>query len=435
MKPKVVLVGGLGFNVPGELHEYVEVVKHIEQTSSFRVGTMPAADYIFVISDFASHNLVESVSKQLDVPIIRLQKGWSNMKTELQKRSIVPPDQGRTARVAEAAEPEETPQSPTTTGLSESELWKLYRTKLIEAAKGALKPKDLLSEADLCEILGDLVGIPKEDLTLLLPRLQLGGTLSLLPSGLWSLMVSEDGYEVDLSPPEAPKPRRASYGATDRRASAAKTDRYERAKLISGLLLGPYPTVMALIREMQKYKEFQHEDGTPLTVEGCRNLVKKAIELKIVDDTHQKIFVDHKPDIVLTRLAPPEVEIKPLLPPPLSADGKKEEYVEQIVKQDNHAKLEKLSKEEAEKAWCYVVGEVKRQKRHIGTILENGRIEWLADSSILVFLIPQTFSIYRSQLESTENWGLINIHARTRFGASVVIRFVLDNGAAKGRVS
>lgn len=102
MKPKVVLVGGLDWNVPDELRECVEIVKHVEQTNSFRVGTMPAADYIFVISDFASHNLVESVSKQLSIPIVWLKKGWSHMKLELERRSILPPDLGRTARVTEA---------------------------------------------------------------------------------------------------------------------------------------------------------------------------------------------------------------------------------------------------------------------------------------------------------------------------------------------
>lgn len=81
-----------------------------------------------------------------------------------------------------------------------------------------------------------------------------------------------------------------------------------------------------------------------------------------------------------------------------------------------------------------MVERVKVQKKTVGTIIENGRIEWLADSAILCCLVPHQFSMYMRQLDSTETWGLVSSIARECFGAGIVIRFVLDNAATKGRV-
>lgn len=432
-RPQVIVVGGMAFNIPKELTEQFEIVKHVEQSSSYRVGSVPQAEYIFVISDFASHNLVDVVRNQLSVPVIYLPRGWSGMKIELQKRSILPPDSSPKTRAPEAAATE----VPTTTGLSEDELWKLYRTKLIDAAKGTLKPRELVSEEDLLETLGDLVGIPKEDVRLLLPKLHMGGIVVPIRDGVWSLLIGEDSYEYDPSPAPTPvvKRRKDPPPPTEPGISvpSPREKSYDRARKISGLLMGPYPTLVALAREMQKYQEFHYEDGSPISVEGCKNLIKKAIELKIVDDTHQKIYVDHKPEIVLTRIKEAEPEVAPIPQAVLTPEGRQEAYTERVIVEAQRKNLADVTVEEAKAYWLRVVHEVKSQKRHIGTILENGRIEWLASSAILVFLVPMEFSVYLNQLESTENWGLVSSHARTMFGPAVVIRFVLDNASRKVR--
>lgn len=435
-KPRVIVVGGMSFNIPRELAESVEIVKHVEQTASYRVGTLPAADYILVIADFTSHTLVDVVKNQMNSKVIYLQKGWASMKSELQRRSILPPDPSPTR------EPEAAPQeAPTTTGLSEDELWKIYRTKLIEAAKGALKPRELISENDLIETLGDLVGIPKEDCRRLLPNLQLGGTVVPVKDGIWSLMVGQDGYEFDPNPIQAPRSRRRPPDLEDGRTghmhavNASRTEQSnERARKIAGLHGGPYLTVIALIREMQKYKEFQREDGGVFSTDVYRRIVKRAAELHVVDDTHEKIFVDHNPDVTLTRTVPPDPEPQPIVQPPVSAVVTHQNNIDAYVAEKQKEKLGGMPKAEAEKHWAHVVNEVKRQKRHLGTILENGRIEWLADTAILIFFVPTEFSVYLSQLEATENWGLIMSEARLRFGPALVVRFVLDNSLRKVRV-
>lgn len=431
-RPQVLIVGGMAFNLPKELLDSVDVVKHIEQSSSFHGGALPHADYILVISEFASHNIVSAVKNQLNVPVVSLPRGWSGMRQELIRRSILPPDLGPTTQGPEAAEA----ATPTTTGLSEDELWKRYRNSLIQAAKGALKPRELVSEKDLLDILGDLVGVPPEDVRLLLPKLHMGGIVVPVQEGVWSLMIGEDSYDFDTSP-AAPKTRRKESPKSSQEEGIPSTHvprerSFDRARKIAGLPTGPYRTIVAIIREMQKYKEFQHEDGTPLSVEGCRRLVQKATELKLIDDTHTNIFIDHKPEIILTKPVK-EPEPAPVPQPALTAEGEREAIVDAYKQLDAQKSLSEMTKEQADGHWAYIVNEVKRQKRHLGTILENGRIEWLPSTSILIFLVPQEFSPYLNQLESTENWGLISSLARSRFGQAVVIRFVLDNGLKKAR--
>lgn len=433
-RSRVIIVGGMGFNIPEELTQAFEIAKHVEQSTSFRVGTLPSADYIFVIADYASHNLVTAVKQQVKVPVIWLSKGWAAMKAELQRRSILPPDSSPATRAPEAA-PQE---PPTTTGLSEDDLWDLYKTKLIEAAKGALKPRELTSEADLVNILGDLVGLPPEDCRLLLHnRLHPAGILVPVKDGIWSLMVGEDSYEFETAPLPTSRTKRVPRPPAERRTGASPHElALDRARKISGLRMGPYPNMTALCREMQKYREFQHEDGTPLSIQGCKNLIKKAVEMNVVDDTHSNIFVDYKAEVLLTPVAPPkdQEEPKPVVQPPLSSEGVAEQIKEDLKQQIGKEKAKKITKEDAERSWAYVVNEVKQRKRHLGTILENGRIEWLADSGMLVFLVPTEFSVYMGQLESTENWGLISSLTRSRFGQAVVLRFVLDNASRKVRI-
>jgi hypothetical protein len=432
-RPKVIIVGGMEFNIPEELTQAFEVTKHVEQSTSFRVGTLPAADYIFVIADYASHNLVTVVKQQVKAPVIWLSKGWAAMKAELQRRSILPPDSSPETRAPEAP-----PQAPaTTTGLSEDELWELYKTKLIEAAKSALKPREPVSETDLADILGDLVGLPPEDCRLLLHnRLHPAGIVMPVKDGIWSLMVGEDSYEFETAPLPTSRAKRTARPPTERRTGASPSElAYDRARKISGLRMGPYPHMTALCREMQKYREFQHEDGVPLSIQGCKNLIKKAIEMNIVDNTHESIFVDYKSEVILSPVAPTDLqeEPKPVVQPPLSSEGVTEKYTEAVRQEIGKEKAKKISREDAERSWAYVVNEVKQRKRHLGTILENGRIEWLADNAMLVFLVPTEFSVYIGQLESTENWGLISSLTRSRFGHAVVLRFVLDNASPKVR--
>jgi hypothetical protein len=426
-RPRVIVVGGMDFNIPDEMRKRFEIVKHLEQKVN-RVDRVPEADYVFVISDFVSHTMVDIVKHMAKVPVVYLRTGWSHMKLELERRSILPPE------IPEAAEEPARPvavekKGPEATGLSEDELWDVYKKDIIAAAKGALKPRELVGEEDLLEILGDLVGIPKEELRPLLVRLHMGGVLDQPKDKVWCLMIGDDGFVSGKNMPE----EGVGTKKTVRRHRPAGEGE-DRAKKIAGLRMGPYPTLAALAREMLKYEEFQFE-GRPMSMEGCRQVIKRAIELKIVDDTHEKIYVDYNAEVHLKRISPAEPEeLTPVEQPPLSDEGKLEKSAEEAYAYYQSLRPAEITKEMAEKAWRVIIDEVRSTKRHIATILENSRIEWLADKNIICCLVPQEYSVYMRQLESTENWGLISSITRNRFGNSVVVRFLLDNSMSKGRV-
>lgn len=182
---KILLVGGMDYNVPGELKASFDIVKHITQGTKFQ--TLPNVDYVLVITEWAAHNLVESVKNATSIPVILLPRGgWVAMKAELQRRSILPADEQ-----AEVSSPPENKPSAESlfSSMSESDVWKKYGSAMIEAAQGALKPKEVVSEDDVLEALS-LSGVPKADCAAFLPKLQMKGILDPCANGKWRLMAA-----------------------------------------------------------------------------------------------------------------------------------------------------------------------------------------------------------------------------------------------------
>ena len=90
MKLKVLIVGGMANNIPRQLHEYFTVVKQLEQSQKRVAGNLPIADYIIVIRNWVSHNLINSVKLQYPKhPFIWVNKGWRNMMDELIRRGLI----------------------------------------------------------------------------------------------------------------------------------------------------------------------------------------------------------------------------------------------------------------------------------------------------------------------------------------------------------
>lgn len=434
-RPRVIVVGGMDFNIPDELKQRFEIVKHLEQKVN-RVDRVPECDYIFVISDFVSHTMVNVVKHMARVPVVYLARGWAHMKTELERRSILPPDTPEAAEEP-ARQPEEPQkQSHPTTGLSNTELWEQYGEKVKQALKAALKPKELVAEKELLEIVGDLVGLHPNELQSIRPKdrddtiltyYTMNGLLDQPKEGFFCLMVGDDGFQHGK---DMPQEGLTSKKNTRRHRPAG--DFEDRVKKMAGLRMGPYITAAELAREMMKYEEF-HQNGQPFSMETLRRMIRKAAELNIVDDTHQKIYVDHKDDVVLKKIEKPVPEELDLFSqPPLSEEGKIEQADEALMAQVRASRPDEITKEIAEKLWKDVVDDVRGSKRSLATILENSRIEWLGDRSILCCLVPQEYCMYMRQLDDTANWGLISSFARQRFGSAVVVRFVQDNSMTKG---
>jgi hypothetical protein len=418
-KKKVLIVGGLPFNIPAELREIFDIVKHVEEGTA-RLADLPAVDYVFVMSDFASHKMLQVVKDRATAPIIYLRKGWASMKEELALRCILPPDQ----KVAEAAvKAAQNPETGTLSGLSEDELWKTYKPKFIEAVKTMLKPRDLVSEADLLEVLA-LVGVPAEDCRLVLPRLQIGGVIDSPKDGFWRSLMGQGGFDFGDGSPE-PVPSRKSSGHRPRTTfnQLKKGEADERARRLKGLPMGPYPSKRAIAREMLKYEEW-NPDGTPVSDNTLSRLIERAINLRVIDDTHTNLLIDHDPAMGLRKIvkngAPEEVPI----PLPMPEKTAYDLYLEgRVAAQEN---LETLKSR-----WPEVIQKVKKEKKMIGTILESCRIQWIEAERMAVCLVPAEFAMYRLTLEATENWGFVSKVAREILGQDFVVRFLMENRVAR----
>lgn len=427
-KAKIILVGGMDYNVPAELKERFEIVKHITQGSKYNM--LPQADYVFVITQWANHNIVGQVKRECKIPVVWLQQGWASMKSELQKRSLLPPDPA----------PEAAPQTPapvqakepvSTLGLSEAEIWKKYGEKMIEACRTMLKIGDKVTEKEMLDVLS-MAGPPPDDCQLFLPKLQMFGIIAPTKGGLWRLASSEEeAYEEEpeeAAPAEKPVRKAKAFVAEDLRT--ASEDRLRRipgtpalvTKLIAALPKGPYPTKKAIQREMRKYKEF-----AGLTDNQVRLAVDRAIEQKIVDDSHESLFIAHEDGMPLTiierKATQDEPEVPKVLPPQSAFPMLAPPPPPQVVVAPSG-----MSREEVERKWCYVVGRVKDVRQRLSDILQHCRIEWMETNKVLVIFLPAALSNCHRFLESTENWGTVSRVVQEHFTRDTVLRFMLDNG-------
>jgi hypothetical protein len=428
-KAKVILVGGMDYNIPDELKERFEIVKHIAQGSKYNM--LPQAQYIFVITQWANHNIVDQVKRECKIPVIWLRQGWASMKADLQKRSLLPPD----------ASPEVAPQVPasqsdaapaSTLGLSEAEIWKKFGEKMVEACRNVLKLGEKVSQADLLEVLS-MAGPPAEDCELFLPKLQMLGIIAPTKNGLWRLASSEEQpYEEEsdeVVPVSTPKPRRVAPPADQRSESEERLRRIPGnpalvTKLIASLPRGPYPTKKAIQREMRKYKEF-----AGLTDNQIRLAVDRAIEQKIVDDTHESLFIEHQNDHQLTAIEKPVVEeSEPEVPKVLPTLNVFQAMMAPPPPPPVVLAPQGMSKRDVEEKWCFVLARVKDVRQRLADILTHCRIEWMETNKVLVIFLPAAISNCQRFLESTENWGTISRIVQEHFTRDTVIRFMLDNG-------
>lgn len=88
-KCRVILIGGMNFNVPRQLREHFEIVAHVVQDQR-KVGQLPVADHIVVIRNWVSHVTINAVRRQFpEHPMIWVNKGWNSMREELERRGIL----------------------------------------------------------------------------------------------------------------------------------------------------------------------------------------------------------------------------------------------------------------------------------------------------------------------------------------------------------
>ncbi len=426
-KAKVILVGGMDYNVPQDLKDNFEIVKHITQGS--RYNTLPQAQYVFVLTQWANHNIVDQVKRESKAQVVWLPQGWAAIKETLQKRSLLPPD---APEVNSAVVPSSSASAPSSTlGMSHAEIWKKFGDKMVEACRAVLNLGQKVSEAELLEALA-LAGPPPEDCKHFLPRLQMLGVVVPTKDGKWRLASTdteayeEDGHEEVAA---APKP-----SLTERRRAeprGLRTDAEERlrlipgnpalvTRLIAGLKAGPYPTKKSIFVEMRKYSEF-----SGLSDNQVRSAVERAIELKIVDDTHKTLTIAHQDDLKLTLIEKKEEE--PSIPE-VPAPSVLEAMAQPVMQPQPPPASVGLTAEESQKKWDLVVERVHATRQRIGDILHLCRMEWMGTNKVLVIMIPGSLASCQKFLESMENWGVISRTVQEHFTRDTVVRFMLDNG-------
>lgn len=410
-RKKILLVGGMDYNVPQELKDAFEIVKHITQGSKYQ--TLPAVDYVLVITEWANHNLVESVKKSADAEIIFLPRGgWPGMRGELERRSILAPE---TSLQEAAVEVHKVSAESLLSSMTESDIWKKYGQKLIEAAQVTLKPKEIIKEDVLLEALS-LSGVPKGDCAIFIPRLQMKGILDPCNDGKWRLMsapgVDFDNDRVSIPSEVEAASTGAALGVTGKRRSLKSSS---VVNFIAALDRGPYTSKRAIYEEMRKYKEFD-----ALSDHQVKGYVERAIVLKIIDDSNKNLFIKQQSETVLTRKdikEPDPLPEKVVLPVRLPS------FTD--VQKPTAKEMDKLA---AEKSWCHVVENVRKDRERVANVISHCRIEWMGVNNVLCIFLPAVLSQWMKFLESTENWGLISRAVQERFAKDTAIRFILDNG-------
>lgn len=413
-KKRIILVGGMDYNVPKELKQEFDVVRHI--TKQEKLGGLPKVDFIFVITEWASHNLVETVKANSKFPVVLLPRGgWNAMKQELLNRSILMPCVAE-PEAAPAVTP--IPDESLFSSMSEGEVWKKYGASMIEAVQTTMEPKKVVSEDYLLEVLS-LSGIAKSDCAVFLPKLQMKGILDPVSDHRWRLMAAP-GVDFDNDRLKAD----SSAVLVDDPDTKGKLRRKVKSPTLVGMIAalpkGPYDSRRHIFEEMRKYVEFD-----ALSDWQAKKYIDLALEMKIVDESNEKIYINQDPSLSVKRKPQAMVEDNPSAQE-MALEVQKTRTVTSVYAA-MQPKLE-MGKTEAEKAWCYVVEEIKKERERLGNVLVHCRIEYMDGNRVLVVFLPPAVSHWMKFVESTENWGIVNRVVQERFSKDTVIRFMLDNG-------
>lgn len=92
VKPRVIILGGMKFNVPRKVHDLFEVVKHYEQGRGLGMNS-PAADLILHLYEYSNSADLQILTRRLpDATVVRTRASWSHMATRLLDMGLMPPE-------------------------------------------------------------------------------------------------------------------------------------------------------------------------------------------------------------------------------------------------------------------------------------------------------------------------------------------------------
>lgn len=281
--------------VKKKLKGLVEIVEMIspEERRSFR--EKPDVDLIIVLRRLASNdNFKDIVVGKRYVPVVECETE-NYAEAELKKLGFLE-SENQTSKPAPAPEPvrEAVVEQETEVGLTSDQLWEKYGKAAISFIENGLKEGERIDVDPLVSAMSDLVGIPEEDCRQILPQLAAKGFIINTIGTTWKRPAGGGEYEYVEDTVEAPKPRKAII-------------RDLLITNVKGLKEGPYPSLWAIGREMEKYKDFHRQDGKPSSNSYRLAIAEGAYSVGVVEEKDGSYYVKCDPSVVLN---PIEVEVE-----------------------------------------------------------------------------------------------------------------------------
>lgn len=180
-KAKVILVGGKDFNIPRQLYDAVDILRHYSHDMRGPARVPPRdLEYVFGVQPWCSVPNVRKIGEALGVKVVFLQEGWSRIKCQLEELGLL--KKGEPPPPPPDIEPEVVAPPPAkevipSIGLSQDELLTRYKDKAVDGLKNALKPSDRMSRDELIETMAWVTGLPPVDCESILPELVMRGVV------------------------------------------------------------------------------------------------------------------------------------------------------------------------------------------------------------------------------------------------------------------
>lgn len=310
----IVVVGGDITRAAKSVTNTFEITHHSDGARHIR-STSEKVQAVVVLTKFKVVNSVQNArdfANTRNIPLL-LVPSWNQIKDAVLACERLAPFTGYLAeKTSDKPDPvEEKPVAETDAGISEVELWDIYQDMAVETVRCFLKVGEKIHASELAPALSSELSLSEKDVRLLMKRMHGAGVVSNIAGETWKLLPhGGQSYEYEMDRREVPAPDPS-------RASAEHHGMPSRVPFVHGLPRGPYRTKREISVEMQKYKEFLWDDGSPLTPNGYLRIISQATASGAIKMAKSGLFeIDRRDDMKLTPVeAAPKTSTEPAQAP------------------------------------------------------------------------------------------------------------------------
>jgi hypothetical protein len=304
----VIIVGGDKRNLTG-VRRVLECTQFESSTRKLSQHVCPRARAIVVLTRFVSRSLFKEardLAKFRSIPLVQASTGDYILpelvrygilhetdireSNRIDEEELEAPIEEKKVAVMEAPKEEQGE-----IGLSVEEMVEKYKPIVIEFVQKYMEPGDRLTLDDLLELMAEEVGLPRKDLLVVLPEVVSTGVLAQVDEHAWVRPDEAFDYEEEA---EKAKRKRAKKAPPK---GAPPTHIVVLARLVRGLPKGPYPKKSDLAEEIRSH-DFRKADGEPISRTYPYLIIKKAVELKYVEQTDDGWIVHTDASVAVERL-------------------------------------------------------------------------------------------------------------------------------------